>query len=65
VTDANSHRLDDAIALAARVAGNSRILVYFEKEKRLCAAKGQSTLINERLLRQLREIMGEENIAVK
>ncbi len=65
VTEYNSHRLDDAIALAAHFKGNSRILVYFEKEKRLCAAKGQSTLIDERLLRQLREIMGEENIAVK
>ena len=42
VTDANSRRLDDAIALASRTSGNSRILVYFEKEKRLCAAKGQS-----------------------
>lgn len=65
VTDDNSHRLDDAIALASRVPGGSRILVYFEKEKRLCAAKGQSALINDRVLRQLREIMGEKNIAVK
>ncbi len=64
-TDANSERLEDAIALAARTNGKSRILVYFEKDKRLCAAKGQSALISERLLLQLREIMGEENIAVK
>ncbi len=65
VTDENSFRLEDAIALASRTKGNSRILVYFEKDKKLRQAKDRSALITERLLRQLKEIMGEENIAVK
>ncbi len=65
VTDSNSHRLDDALALASRQSGNSRILVYFESEKRLCAAKGKYTTLDERILRQLGEIMGKENIATK
>ena len=64
-TESNEHCLNDAISLASKSIGNSRILVYFEKEKRLCAAKGQTTQINERLLLQLKQIMGEENIAVK
>ncbi len=65
VTSENSHRLDDAIALASKSGGSARILVYFESEKRLCAAKGKSATLSERLLMQLREIMGESNIAVK
>ncbi len=65
VTESNQARLDDAIALASQRNGNSRILVYFESEKRLCAAKGKSTDITDRLLLQLGEIMGKDNIAVK
>ncbi len=64
-TEANRSRLDDAIELAAGTGGNTRILVFFESEKRLCAVKGKTALLSDRLLRQLREIMGEENIAVK
>ncbi|MBE6683251.1 MAG: DNA polymerase III subunit alpha [Ruminococcaceae bacterium] len=65
VTEKNRARLDDAVALASKYPGDSRILVYFEEEKRLAAAKGRSTEISERLLLQLREIMGESNVAVK
>ncbi|MBR2901415.1 MAG: hypothetical protein IKC39_04145, partial [Clostridia bacterium] len=65
VTDINAHRLDDAIALASQTNGNARIVVYFESEKRLCAVKGKTTDVSERILNQLREIMGKENIAVK
>lgn len=65
VTDKNANRFGDALALASQTPGDSRILVYFEAEKRLAAAKGRSTTITERLLNQLKEIMGETNIAVK
>ncbi|MBQ4316739.1 MAG: hypothetical protein IJC20_00680, partial [Clostridia bacterium] len=65
VTDENALHLDDAIALAGRSAGNSRILVYFEAEKRLAAAKGKKTNLSERLINQLKALMGSENIAVK
>ncbi len=65
VTEENEFRLEDAIDFASQTKGNSRILVYFEKEKKLRQAKGKTTKISERLLNQLREIMGKENIAVK
>ena len=65
VTDENRQRLNDAIALASRKEGDSRILVYFEREKRLAAAKDKSAELDERLLIQLKQIMGEDNIAVK
>ncbi|MBR6562893.1 MAG: DNA polymerase III subunit alpha [Clostridia bacterium] len=65
VTDANRERLNDAIALASRISGESRILVYFENEKRLAAAKDKNARLDERLLMQLRQIMGDDNIAVK
>ncbi len=65
VTPKNEFHLNDALALAAQSGGSSRILVYFEQEKRLAAAKGKTAKISERLLNQLRELMGKENIAVK
>ncbi len=65
VTPQNEFHLNDALALAAQTGGSSRILVYFEQEKRLAAAKGKTANISERLLNQLRELMGKENIAVK
>jgi len=65
VTPENANRLEDAIALASNVNGNSRILVYFESEKRLAAAKGKSTNLSERLINQLKTLMGNENIAIK
>ena len=65
VTAENAYRLDDALNLAAKTNGKSRILVYFESEKRLAVAKGKAALISDRLLNQLRAIMGDANIAVK
>lgn len=65
VTDSNAARLDDALSLAAQSGGSSRILVYFENEKRLCAAKGKTAKISEKLIKQLGLIMGGDNIAVK
>lgn len=65
VTEANQSRLADAVALASQSTGESRILVYFEKEKRLTAAKGKTAGISDRLIEQLRAVMGDGNIAVK
>lgn len=65
VTASNASRFGDALDLASRTPGNSRILVYFESEKRLAAARGKTAEITEALLAQLRGIMGENNIAVK
>ena len=65
VTEENEFHFNDALTLASNTNGRSRILVYFEKEKRLAAAKGRSCKIDERLIRQLRALMGEANIAVK
>ncbi len=65
VTDENEFHLNDALELAAKSGGSARILVYFEKEKRLAAAKGKTAKISERLINQLKELMGSGNIAVK
>ena len=65
VTPENAFHLDDAVALASQSAGDSRILVYFEAEKRLAAAKGKTTNPTERLVNQLKALMGDENIAIK
>ncbi|MBR5286415.1 MAG: DNA polymerase III subunit alpha [Clostridia bacterium] len=65
VTKQNESALENALELASRESGRSRILVYFESEKRLAAAKGKTAQITERLLIQLKELMGEGNIAVK
>ncbi len=65
VTKQNESALENALELASREPGRSRILVYFESEKRLAAAKGKTAQITERLLIQLKELMGDGNIAVK
>lgn len=61
----NKDRLDDAIALASKQNGSSRIIVYFADEKRLVSVKGSKTLITDSLQKQLSLIMGNDNIAVK
>ncbi len=64
-TKKNAHLLESAISLATQQEGDSKILVYFEAEKKLRAAKGRTTKISEKLIRQLGKIMGSENIAIK
>ncbi len=64
-TRKNAHLLESAIALAVQQPGDSKILVYFEAEKKLRAAKGRTTKISEKLIRQIGKIMGNENVAVK
>ncbi|MBR5278838.1 MAG: DNA polymerase III subunit alpha [Clostridia bacterium] len=65
VTEENAFRLDDALALAAATKGGAKILVYFEAEKKLRLATGKLARIDERLLAQLKAVMGDGNIAVK
>ena len=65
VTQRNELRLDDALAIASETRGGSRILVYFEDTKQLRAVKNKGAEISDRLLKQLRLIMGEDNVAVK
>lgn len=64
-TKDNMEHLDDAIALASRIPGNERILVYFEDTKKLRAAKDKTAKITDSLLRQLKALMGNDNIAIK
>lgn len=65
INASNRERMEDAISLAASRGGGSRIAVYFEEEKKLRAAVGKSTNISESLLRELKAILGDGNVAVK
>ena len=65
VTERNRIRFEDAIAILAEYPGSQKILVYFEPEKKLRALKDAGCAVDESLLRQLRLIMGEQNVAVR
>lgn len=65
VTAENAARLDDALATAETFGGNARIIVYFEREHRLCAVRGKSTDAGEASVGKLKMIMGEANVAVR
>lgn len=65
VTAENAARLDDALATAETFGGNARIIVYFEREHRLCAVRGKSTDAGEASVGKLKTIMGEANVAVR
>lgn len=65
VTAENAARLDDALATAETFGGNARIIVYFEREHRLCAVRGKSTDAGEAAVGKLKTIMGEANVAVR
>lgn len=65
VTVENAARLDDALATAETFGGNARIIVYFEREHRLCAVRGKSTDAGEASVGKLKTIMGEANVAVR
>lgn len=65
ITPDNQLHLDDALAIASKGKGSARILVYFEAEKRLAAAKGKTADINDSLIQQLKTLMGNDNIAIK
>lgn len=63
VTSANAGRLADAAALAGREKGDSEIRVFYENENRLQRKRG--VRIDERLVRELKAIMGGENVVLK
>ena len=65
VTAENAARLDDALATAETFGGNARIIVYFERQHRLCAVRGKSTDAGEASVGKLKTIMGEANVAVR
>ncbi len=65
VTAENAARLDDALAIAAMSGGSARIVVYFEREHRLCAVRGKSADPGESTVGKLKTIMGEANVAVR
>ncbi|HOJ48206.1 MAG TPA: DNA polymerase III subunit alpha [Bacillota bacterium] len=65
VTEKNETRLNDALAIIKEAPGRSRVLVYFEKEKKLRAVKDVYCLVDSELVSQLKLILGEQNVAVK
>lgn len=64
-TAENRASIDRAIALARSVPGSSRILVYFETEKKLRAVRDASCMLDDDLLDDLKALLGDANVAVK
>ena len=64
-TEDNRDKLDRAIALAKAVPGSARILVYFEAEKKLRAVKDATCMLDDDLLADLKDLLGDANVAVK
>ncbi|PKM62909.1 MAG: DNA polymerase III subunit alpha [Firmicutes bacterium HGW-Firmicutes-21] len=65
ITEKNATRLDDALAIIKESAGKSRVCIYFEREKKLRAAKDIGCTIDDRLISQLKLILGEAYVATK
>ncbi len=65
ITEENAFWMDDALKLATVPYGKSRIIVYFEDKKKYSVYTGGKTTVDERLLRQLKQFMGDENIVVR
>ena len=65
VTEKNTSRLNDALAVIKESPGRSRVCVYFEQEKKLRSVKDVSCLADAKLISQLKLILGEQNIAIK
>lgn len=65
ITDKNETHLEDALALIKESSGRSRVCIYFEKEKKLRAVKDNSCTITDKLLSNLKLILGENNVASK
>ncbi|MBR4800000.1 MAG: DNA polymerase III subunit alpha, partial [Clostridia bacterium] len=63
VTGSNSARLADAIGLAVREKGESELRIFYEKENRI--SRKQEIRVDERLVREIKALMGEENVVVK
>lgn len=65
VTKDNQDRLNPAMNAIRAVPGSSRVLVYFEQEKKLRAAKDVTCTPTEALLQTVKQLLGERNVALK
>ena len=65
VTKRNATRLADALEVIKESPGRSTVRVYFEDEKKLKVAKDISCTVDEKLISNIRLIMGESNVATK
>ena len=63
VTEENSARLADAIGLAVRENGSAELRIFYEKER--IQKRKNGIRIDERLLRELKAVMGDGNVVVK
>jgi DNA polymerase-3 subunit alpha len=64
-TAENKSNLDRAIALSKAIPGEARILVYLEEEKKLRAVKEATCSPDEGLIRSLKQLLGDGNVALK
>ncbi|MBP5155846.1 MAG: DNA polymerase III subunit alpha [Clostridia bacterium] len=63
ITGSNESRLADAAGLASRGQGDSELRVFYERENRI--RRKQGIRIDDRLVRELKAIMGEVNVVIK
>ncbi len=61
----NQSRLEEALQRIKSCPGKQEVRVYFEKEKKLRVAKDITCEIEENLLSDLKNILGEKNVATK
>jgi DNA polymerase-3 subunit alpha len=64
-TAANRGNLDRALALSKAIPGEARILVYFEEEKKLRAVKDATCSPDEGLIHSLKQLLGDDCVALK
>ncbi len=65
ITDANRSRLEDALEIIRDYPGKSRVKVFFDKEKKLRAAKDLNCCVSDKLISNLKLVLGEKNVATK
>ncbi|MDD4125962.1 MAG: DNA polymerase III subunit alpha, partial [Eubacteriales bacterium] len=65
ITAANKNYLDAALAVIKQSKGKSKLYVYYEERKALTVSKDMFVDISENLVSELKEILSDENVAVK
>lgn len=65
VTNENGENLNQALSAIRANPGPSRVLVYFEAEKKLRAARNISCNPTQSLLHTVRQLLGEPNVALR
>ena len=65
VTMSNRGNLDRALTLSKAIPGEARILVYFEEEKKLRAVKDATCSPDEGLIQSLKQLLGDDCVALK